>query len=111
MKNLRIAKLVYTRRVCFRLFYIKPTIFPPKLCKSKLLWCAFFFLKKKIILDNDDVVCWGYNIQAQLGAGHTILQIGDSGGEMGDALTTVNFNGPAMSSTTTTTTTSKHIII
>ena len=52
MKNLGIAKLVYTRRVCFRLFFIKPTIFPPKLCKSKFAWYAFL-MKKKIILDND----------------------------------------------------------
>ena len=55
MKNLGIAKLVYTRRVCFRLFFIKPTIFPLKLCKSKFA-CYAFFMKKKIILDNDSVV-------------------------------------------------------
>jgi cysteine-rich repeat protein len=41
------------------------------------------------ILDDDTLKCWGYNVYGSLGLGDTNSR-GDSGGEMGDALPTVN---------------------
>jgi cysteine-rich repeat protein len=41
------------------------------------------------ILDDDSLKCWGHNLYGQLGLGDTAHR-GDSAGEMGDALPTVN---------------------
>ena len=41
------------------------------------------------LLDDDTIVCWGENADAQLGAGDTVVR-GDNAGEMGDALVRVN---------------------
>ena len=46
-----------------------------------------------VILDNEDLKCWGYNGNGQLGIGNT-LNIGDDAGEMGDYLTTPQLPSP-----------------
>ena len=66
MKNLGIAKLVYTRRVCFRLFFIKPTIFPPKLCKSKFACYAFLWKKNHLRQ-------WHEDVSSSFDMSHTVL--------------------------------------
>ena len=50
-----------------------------------------FFLGSHIcvLLDNDDVKCWGRNDVGQLGQGDTV-QLGDGSGEMGDDLPAVD---------------------
>ena len=48
------------------------------------------------LLDNSEVACWGKNDKGQMGIGTTSNQ-GDSAGEMGDSLTTVDLSYNALS--------------
>jgi alpha-tubulin suppressor-like RCC1 family protein len=44
-----------------------------------------------VLLDNNDVKCWGYNNRGQTGSGTTDFAIGNEVGELGDNLLPINF--------------------